>query len=160
MTKRTVHVSSHYRGGKKVKGYSQHREAWRDAARKGAFAGAAGVGSVFLVIELGFTLISTMAIVATAVLTAVAGRQTYHAVAPHRTRSRPPGRSKRSAPGSAARRRKTSRKARWRARRRKTAKWTRRRGTQMLLAGARATGRRWRRMNGRPSGWDPKRRRP
>jgi hypothetical protein len=163
--KQTTRTKSHYRNGKRVKSYTQqrsaHAEAWRDAARKGAFAGAAGVGTVFLVLELGFTLISTLAIVATAILTAVAGRRTYHALTPNRTRSRPPARTRRSAPGSTARRRTNARKAKWRARRRKTGKWARRKGNHWAMAGARAAGRAWRRANGRPQGWNPaQRRRP
>jgi len=166
MVKQTTRTKSHYRNGKRVKAYNQQRvkspqrEAWEDAGRKWAFAGASLVGSVGLVLELGSVLISTIAIVATAALTALAARQTYHAAAPHRTRSRPPARAKRSSPGSAARRRTTSRKAKWRARRRKAKKWAGGKGTDWAMGAARAAGRGWRRAGGKPQGWDPKRRRP
>jgi hypothetical protein len=147
--KRPVHVTPHYRNGKPVKGYSQHREAWKQAASSGSLAAASGLTAVFLVIEVGFTAVSTIAIIVLALLSVVAGSKTVHTIAPNRTKGRPRPRTSRSAPGSKARRRAYSRKARWRARRRKTAKWTRRKALNGAMATARAAGRGWRRARGR-----------
>jgi hypothetical protein len=138
--------------GTHVRGYTQERQTWKDARSSGSIAAGSALIALFLFLEFGFTLISTIAIVLMAALSAIAGGQTIYAIAPNRTRPR--RRSARSGSRSRSRRR----KARWRTRRRKAGKWARQKGESWAMAGARAAGRAWRRANGRPQGWDPSKR--
>lgn len=139
--KQTVHTKNYTRkDGTPVKGYSQQRDTWKETARAGSLSAASGLTALFLAIEVGFTLISTAAILILACLSGLAGRQTIHTIAPNRTRP---------APGSEPSRRKVASKARWRARRRKAGKWIRGKGGQWAMAGARAAGRGGRRLRNR-----------
>lgn len=83
--KRTVHVRSHMRNGKKVRSYSQQRDAWKKAGIAMGSAGASGTLAVASVLELGFTLISTIAVILTALLSMWAAQATAKAAQPRRT---------------------------------------------------------------------------
>lgn len=95
--KQTVHVQKHLRNGKPVKGYSQHREAWKQAGIAWSMTGASGVGTAAMVTQLGLAVISVVAILLTVILGVVSAVLTDKVVKQNRaTQSKRPARKRRT----------------------------------------------------------------
>lgn len=85
-------VGSHTRttsSGKttRVRTHSRNAEAWREAGKAWVGVAASGAITVALVLQMGLQLVSTVAIIVTAILTVVAGAATTKAVRPQKRRT-------------------------------------------------------------------------
>lgn len=96
---RTTRVRSHMRNGRRVRSYSQTRQAWQQAGIAWAGTAASGATTLALVVQLGFALVSAIAVILTVLLGAWTASATAKATAPRRrmrakTRPRPAARKR------------------------------------------------------------------